>query len=398
MGYRLRTPRFWARGLMALAGLLALSSVGGLSPAQAAPSFDCANASAPVEHLICSDPVLARYDEGLAEAFAAKRKAAPSAQSKALLEEQRQWLKDRLQACAVPATGSAPEAPQSWAMTACLVNQYEQRLAGLGALPAEEPSLVPESLTQAANFVHPSCLLYATGNAGVGDGTVPPPVTLKACNAAYHHVPLQYNGEEGDQLGAEGMSEGFYTWHAYSPIGALPDGRQVVAFYFNGGGTGVFSTMVAYRISSDGLLIAESGGFGGDRCNGGLEGGSVEGEAVIASQSITAADVGELIGLDESISSGLDYCAVCCFGSIHTKATWPEKGEITAALDGFSVVPEVLNDMQDTTSPAQKCLQQAIIELYGKAPSLLSIDQLHALKGPILSCMGQGKGKSLKNG
>lgn len=367
--------------------------------AQSAPSFDCFKASTPVEHLICNDPVLARYDMGLAEAFSEARKAATPAVSKAVLADQRQWLKDRLSACAIPVRGAAPVVPQSWPMTACLVNQYEQRLAALDALPADEPSMVPEEVKAEAGYVHPACLLYASGN-DAQEGQQPAPVDIHSCNAAYDHIVLQYAGDEGGDLSAEGMTEGFYTWTAFYKLGSFDDGRQAAILAYNGGGSGTFSSIVTYRIDQQGRLVVENGGLGGDRCNGGLSSGGVANNTLKVDQYITAADVGLLIGLPESVSNEMDFCAICCFGSLNNRVSWPAHKPAQARAESFSPSPDALAPISPDASPAQRCLQQVMAGTFGPSPTALSIPHLQALKAPILACIqasateGRGRGAS----
>jgi uncharacterized protein len=339
-----------------------------------------------VEHLICNDPVLARFDAGLAEAFSDARKAATPAVSQALLADQRQWLKDRLTACAIPARGAAPEQPQSWPMTACLVTQYQQRLAALNALPAEEPSMVPDEVKAETNYVHPACLLYATGN-NSPESDSPAQVDVHACNAAYDHIVLQYAGDEGGDLSAEGMTEGFYTWTAYYKLGQFDDGRQAAILAYNGGGSGTFSSVVTYRIDQQGLLIVENGGLGGDRCNGGLESGGVVNNTLHVNQQITAADVGLLIGLPETVSNTMDFCAICCFGTLNNRVTWSAQKRPTASAEGFTPHPDALSPISPDASSAQRCLQQVMVGTFGETPINLSIEDLQALKAPILACM-----------
>lgn len=116
----------------------------GCGPAlAAAPSFDCAAAATPVEILICGHDELAEADAGLAALYR-RLQDRLDAQAKAdLLAEQRQWLKARLAACDIPATGKTPPANADKA-AACLIGQYKERASALAKLEdAASPTVVP---------------------------------------------------------------------------------------------------------------------------------------------------------------------------------------------------------------------------------------------------------------
>src|SRR5271166_2403883 len=116
--------RFATPALLGGIGCLCLSLVGHAAPTA---SFDCAAARAPIERLICSDDALAGLDAAVGKAFAARRQALADTEQPAALEEQRQWLRQRLAACTVPASGA--KAPP--AALACLIGLYRDRLAAL---------------------------------------------------------------------------------------------------------------------------------------------------------------------------------------------------------------------------------------------------------------------------
>ncbi|TKC89742.1 DUF1311 domain-containing protein [Trinickia terrae] len=80
-------------------------------------SFDCAKASSPIEHLICSTPQTADADLRLASAYSAAR--AKSSDPAALKADQRGWMKSGRDAC--------PDA-------ACLLKVTEARIQKLAAM------------------------------------------------------------------------------------------------------------------------------------------------------------------------------------------------------------------------------------------------------------------------
>jgi len=114
-----------------------------LAPASLqAASFDCGKATAPVDQLICASPALSEMDERLAAAFK-QAQSQPETDSAALLSQQRQWLRGRQSACAVPKPLPDDKAP----LTACLTSQYQTRLDALAHPPKAEKG--DDSLCQA---------------------------------------------------------------------------------------------------------------------------------------------------------------------------------------------------------------------------------------------------------
>lgn len=122
------------------------------------PSFDCEQATTPIEYLICGDHELGRLDAKLAKLIA--------------VQERRDWLQDRLKRCGIPAKGGAPEEPQTWRWAPCVAELSRERLRRLGQ---DEPDPV---MPADPDFVHPLCLLTR-------------PIDLTACTRGYHHVPVQ---------------------------------------------------------------------------------------------------------------------------------------------------------------------------------------------------------------
>lgn len=82
------------------AALLTILLLSHAVPAKAspAPGFDCHKASSPIEKVICSDEYLSERDNQLAKKFAEAIKSNPQ-DKKFLIENQRAWLKKRLEQC-----------------------------------------------------------------------------------------------------------------------------------------------------------------------------------------------------------------------------------------------------------------------------------------------------------
>lgn len=88
-----------------------------------AEGTDCAKATTPTEHSICVNPELHRLDAEMAEHFSDVLAATQSAARRALLAQQRAWLKERDRSC-------------RGATSDCLMASYRTRLAALAALTA----------------------------------------------------------------------------------------------------------------------------------------------------------------------------------------------------------------------------------------------------------------------
>jgi len=83
-----------------------------------APSFDCVKASAPIEHIICSNARLAWYDRHVAEAYRAKLTTFDKPnEAEAFRQTQRDWLAARVGQCKFD--------------EACLISNYQARLKQL---------------------------------------------------------------------------------------------------------------------------------------------------------------------------------------------------------------------------------------------------------------------------
>lgn len=78
-------------------------------------SFDCSKAHAPIEHAICENPELSEADSILSQRYQELRKQLSKSEAKILKYEQREWLKQRLEQCAVYAIP-------------CLVGMYRARI------------------------------------------------------------------------------------------------------------------------------------------------------------------------------------------------------------------------------------------------------------------------------
>jgi uncharacterized protein len=102
-------------------------------PAGGALAFDCAAAKSKVEKTICADPGAKAADDAMSAAFSTLRPTLEAAGSKALLANQRAWLKGRDEACLAPDLKGT--------MAACLQDQDKARVRVLAATPDAGPGV-----------------------------------------------------------------------------------------------------------------------------------------------------------------------------------------------------------------------------------------------------------------
>lgn len=310
--------------------IAAFLGVSVLLPAVAsAASFDCYEATAPVEHLICNDPVLNDLDERMAEAYAARKATAK--------DSQRAWLRERLQACGIPAKGGEPTLREQWTTAPCLVGQYRQRLSALGAA-------VGDVAPPGGPSHHPLCL-----SAGLGFGDDPPfsAADLRACDAGFAHIPVE-RGETGAWT-AQGASMGTPTWTSAESLATLPDGRESWLLVFGTGGTGVFSAIVATGPQGEEVLVS-----GGDRCSGGIIAATLGEDAWRVRFNATPADLASVLGVPEEAGADLSYCAVCCAAEVEARYSLDGGEEDVVAV---RIEPEFLNN---EPTAAERCLLDAV--------------------------------------
>lgn len=119
------------------------------TPAKAAPSFDCAKASAPLDLLICRDPWLPEYDQRMAEVFRQMTRqtglvpGVTDAERSTFMTNHRAWLKSRASACGIPDHGAlSPDIPMGKAL-GCLAELYDDYTTELSKLMAKHLASAP---------------------------------------------------------------------------------------------------------------------------------------------------------------------------------------------------------------------------------------------------------------
>lgn len=363
-------------GMRKLLWAMAVAAVlGGASPASAQgadPSFDCGKASAPIEVLICNDSELIALDGALGRAYAARRDGLSGAAREALLREQRQWLAARLARCRIPETKDALTLAERWSWAPCVADLYRARLQALGAPAA--PLTRPAAAGQ-PGYLHPLCVGLAVDHV-FGEGGQPRLVPVAACNDGYRHVPVA-TGDAG-QLSASGAVDGFGDWIGYRPLGRLADAREALLVYYNGGGTGTFSAIVAVArargIDSGAESIsAERLVAGGDRCVGGITSAKLVDERTISyGVNVPPGDFVNGAG-SEVDTEGLPWCMVCCYGELHFQHRLGQESDTLA----FATIESL--EMGSGDDPTLMCLDGIVREAAASFPATFSPKDLKGI-------------------
>jgi len=301
-----------------------------------AAGFDCVSGEAPVEFLICNDPVLNALDDEMTRLYRA------AAQGESQRRTQRDWLASRLTRCGIPTRGPEPSLEERWRMAPCLVGLYRDRVTALGG--QVEPMPKPSQAVP-----HPLCLYAALSPFGEGEI---PPIDMAACGKGNAHIPV--DRQPDGWISARGADLGTGTWTAYRIIAELDGGSRAAIVQFNTGGTGVFSSLVTFRSGT--TLTVEPLIGGGDRCNGGITDARYDKPDWIVRFSATPADMAVELDVPEAHLDELPYCAICCVGEVEVRFD-PEGSEEVQALvredTGRGIPPE---------TPAEICLLRSLGE------------------------------------
>jgi len=122
---------------------LASSTVRQYRPATS-PSFDCSETASPVQDFVCASDRLSALDSQTADLLRAKLRSADLFGRDQLLAGHRAWKTTRMQRCAVPSERQTADRPDP-AVTACLENDYTERLRVLQQWQAATRALPPDS-------------------------------------------------------------------------------------------------------------------------------------------------------------------------------------------------------------------------------------------------------------
>jgi uncharacterized protein YecT (DUF1311 family) len=335
-----------------------------------AASFDCREARTAIEHLICTDAELSRLDGLLGEAFAGRQQTLDDDGRAVLQAEQRSWSRRRFGECGIPlGAGEVPRALR-WRAAPCLADLYRERLRVL-----EVAFEQAETVRLRDGEVHPLCVepLLAVGE----DADEAPVVRFAACNRGNRHVPVERR-EQG-LLVARGAVAGETTWIGTRRIGVLSGDRDAYLVWYNGGGSGTFSFLLAVArepdpVGADVLLTRGYLFVGGDRCHEGIRTGRVLGpEAVEIDVQTTAWGLLAALDVADDDLDGLESAAALCFGTIRyvvavdrdeSRMVSAEIGERRAAKPGEG---------------AQGCLEALIRQRVAALPHTFPVEELKDL-------------------
>ncbi len=133
-------------GRQGLAAALGVALVIAAMPSRShrAQAFACAAAASPAEKALCASPEAKASDEAMGAAFGTLKASLDTAQAKALLANQRGWLRERNAGCADAA-----------GMVRCLTGRNRERVRSLLATPGSGPGtpgrLVPVFVARQGN-------------------------------------------------------------------------------------------------------------------------------------------------------------------------------------------------------------------------------------------------------
>jgi uncharacterized protein len=110
--------------------MLALAALWSVTGPGDGRGFDCAQATAADDVLICQDQLLTRLDSHLGQVYVALRRALTMAASEHLKQDQRAWVFRRNTGCGLSVTTELTETNLP-GLTGCFRNAYAERLAFL---------------------------------------------------------------------------------------------------------------------------------------------------------------------------------------------------------------------------------------------------------------------------
>jgi len=240
---------------LAIGAVVGMATIAAAQPRTGAPGFDCGQATRPLEVAICTNAVLAALDGALGAAYAARSNSVPSTTRARLAEEQRGWLRSRLD-CPIPADPDR-DRPGMWAAVPCLTELYRARIVALGGI-------VPAFARPVATEILPPLCVGA-----LLERRPPYAIDTAACRIALRHNPIDQR-EDGFRFQANTDFRDQAEEVGFRQVGTLEDGSAVLLVTNNSGGSGRFTSMLRVRRTRDRLALEAAMDNGGDRCDGGV--------------------------------------------------------------------------------------------------------------------------------
>jgi hypothetical protein len=143
-----------AGGLHRAVGLLmkiALCTLGLSSTTMSAAAFECAGVNLPSSIVICSDPELIQLADERQAAFNEVRWGLAPELDRALLADQRAWVRGYAASCGVPPGAPPPPLPVSRAIKECFTAAAQARVAYIRAYRRSVTSSASQQATSAAS-------------------------------------------------------------------------------------------------------------------------------------------------------------------------------------------------------------------------------------------------------
>lgn len=385
----------WAGTVLALALLaFAFAPLAAAEPPPQAVDSGCLDAVAPVDLLICSDATLLRLAGKVNDALRAQSERAAAGKQAELIAGQQVWLRQRLDRCHVPATGSALSLTQRWQAAPCLDTVYRERLVALGGQAGPAVPMPPRD----SAFIHPLCLDALLGGLAAEVEAEDETIPLGDCTLGNRHVPVR-TAPDGS-VSAEGAVAGVPTTITYRRIGHLAEGREIFAVWSSAGESGSFSVVAEVALEGAGqhppMLRASALVDGGDRCDGGIAAVRlVDPRTLEIDFNATAAaflavaddDFPEDIYADELLP-----CAECCFGTVRFRhdlssgARTLVSGRLErTAWDGVAT--------SDTGAAVLACVRAAITAIAPQLPHAFSVEEMRKLSQNVQKACPLGPGQ-----
>ena len=228
--------------------------------------------------------------------------------------------------------------------------------------------------------IHPLCIYRLAGDGGQDS------IDLDQCITSDLDV-TELSYDSGKNLNTAGFQYGTDEYPSrgfvgYRYIGSNSDG-DILETFWNGGGSGVFSTLMAVNVS-DGVLKVQKYYAGGDRCNGGIATADFTAQnTLVYGQHLTPYDLMTFSreDLTQKVKAFDDItaCAACCYGVLEFENGTPR----TVYLDE-NITEKFISHGSAMSEPAkQACFDRHIMTLANSAKSRWTVEEWKAVQDEI---------------
>lgn len=245
----------------------------------------------------------------------------------------------------------------------------------------------------------PACLWPIIGGS-VNPDAPPAPSSVPVSGCAPAGATLTVEEDGWRRLAFEGV--GAFPERRYTGVRLVQEmADQAFAWhvYDNGGGSGVFSSLITGKLNPDGDRLINIRAFGfGDRCNGGLAGTSMgENGHLRATANMTPWDIMMVpfsrLPFDAQWAAGQERlgdaffeapgCAVCCSAAVSR-----EYEIVGDEMREVGLRYSVLDDQQGSDNPFTTCLEEAVRVSAG-ADALVTPSERDLLDPAIAACVSR---------